>query len=69
MTLFPEGIEHQERKKWDPPPGKSCLFANTINKHSFISLSAKIRSSSSRASSILSLSPESITKMRPCVPV
>jgi hypothetical protein len=47
------------------PPDRSCLFANTINRQSFISLSARILSNSSRASSILSLSPESITKIRP----
>ena len=51
--------------KPNSPPGRSCLFANTINRQSFISRSARIRSSSSFASSILSRSPESMTKIRP----
>lgn len=38
------------------PPGRSCLFANTSNRHSFISRSLKIRCSSCLASSIRSLS-------------
>jgi hypothetical protein len=51
------------------PPGKSCLFANTRSRQSFISLSFKILWSSCLASSILSLSCESTTKTRACVPV
>jgi hypothetical protein len=53
-------------QKKDLHPGKSCLFANTINKQSLISRSARILSNSNRASSILSLSPESMTKINPC---
>ena len=51
------------------PPGKSCLFAKTSSKHSFISLSLNIRWSSCFASSIRSRSCESTTNTRPCVPV
>jgi hypothetical protein len=54
-------------KESNSPPGKSCLFANTINKQSRISLSDRIRSSSWRASSIRSRSAESITKISPCM--
>ncbi len=54
------------RAEADSPPGRSCLLAKTINKQSRISLSARIRSSSSRASSIRSRSPESITNIKPC---
>lgn len=51
------------------PPGRSCLFANTSSSASFISRSWMMRASSVRASSIRALSLESITKMRPWVPV
>ena len=51
------------------PPGRSCLFAKTRSKHSFISRSLKIRCSSCLASSIRSRSWLSTTKTRPCVPV
>ena len=51
------------------PPAISCLFANTNNKASFISLSNMILCSSCLASSIRPRSFESMTKIRPCVPV
>jgi hypothetical protein len=51
------------------PSGKSCLLANIKIIASRISLSLMIRWSSCRASSIRSLSAQSTTKMRPCVPV
>ena len=51
------------------PPGKSCLFANTSRRHSFISRSLNIRCSSCFASSMRSRSWLSTTKTRPCVPV
>lgn len=51
------------------PPCMSCLFANTNNSASFISRSNMILCSSCLASSILDRSFESMTKMRPCVPV
>lgn len=47
------------------PPGISCLFAKTKSRDSFISLSLIIRCSSCRASSIRTLSEESMTKIRP----
>jgi len=50
-------------------PGISCLFANTSNNESFISRSLMIRCNSCLASSIRTLSEESITKIRPCVPL
>lgn len=50
-------------------PGRSCLFANINNKQSLISLSDMIRCNSCFASSILSRSCESMTNIRPCVPV
>ena len=37
------GIDKVRRKEGSAPPGRSCLFANTSNKHSFISLSVRIR--------------------------
>lgn len=63
------GPHIKKKRGKDSPCGRSCLFAKTINKQSFISLSAKIRSSSWRASSIRSRSAESMTNMRPWVPV
>ena len=51
------------------PPCMSCLFANTSNSASFISRSLMILCSSCCASPILDRSLESMTKMRPCVPV
>lgn len=57
------------RMNGDSPPGKSCLFANTSRRHSFISRSLNIRWSSCFASSIRSRSWLSTTKTRPCVPV
>ena len=64
--LSPRGLAASvASRRSSSPPGRSCLFANTINKQSRISLSNRIRSSSSRASSIRSRSPESMTKIRP----
>jgi hypothetical protein len=51
------------------PPGTSCLLANTSSNDSFISRSLMMRCNSCLASSMRALSEESITKMRPCVPV
>ena len=51
------------------PSGRSCLLANIRMMASFISLSLIIRWSSCLASSILSLSAQSTTNIRPCVPV
>ena len=53
----------------DVPPAMSCLFANTSSSASFISRSRMIRCSSCRASSIRERSVESMTKIRPWVPV
>ena len=62
---------HGRRKEWDCriPPGRSCLFAKTNNRLSFISRSLIIRCSSVRASSMRFRSAESTTKIRPWVPV
>lgn len=51
------------------PPGMSCLLANTNSSDSFISRSLMMRCNSCLASSIRTLSEESITKIRPWVPV
>lgn len=51
------------------PPLKSCLFAKIRIMASFISRSPIILCNSRRASSIRSLSAQSTTKIRPCVPV
>ena len=51
------------------PPLKSCLFANTSSRASFISLSWMILVSSVLASSIRARSFESMTKISPWVPV
>jgi hypothetical protein len=51
------------------PPCKSCLFANTRSSASFISRSWMMRVSSVRASSMRVASFESMTKIRPWVPV
>lgn len=51
------------------PPGISCLLAKTSSRASFISRSRMILWSSCLASSIRARSLESMTKIRPCVPV
>ena len=58
-----------KEKKNGIPPGRSCLLAKTSKRQSFISRSEMMRCNSCRASSILSLSCESITKINPWVPV
>lgn len=63
-----EGAEWKWRLK-SSPPCMSCLFANTSKSASFISRSSMILCSSCLASSIRDRSLESMTKMRPCVPV
>lgn len=50
------------------PSGKSCLFANINIIASRISLSFIILCNSCLASSIRSLSAQSTTNIRPCVP-
>lgn len=57
------------KRKNGIPPGRSCLLAKTSKRQSFISRSEMMRCNSCRASSILSLSCESITKINPWVPV
>lgn len=51
------------------PSGRSCLLAKTRSKLSFISRSLMILCNSCFASSIRARSEESMTKMRPWVPV
>ncbi len=58
-----------DRGRCNVPLSMSCLLANTNSKLSFISRSLMMRCSSCRASSIRARSDESMTKIRPWVPV